>query len=108
MEESQFYQVTSDLNAIPIDEHLMHGYEDKWMFYRSVRTLLLRFKGRIGECIDRRHDFLLLRFHDTPGGMPDEEWLPCYLLSQTSMPDYMKVDDKQSDEDTDINSAFGF
>ena len=48
------------------------------------------WKGRVGECIGERHEFRRLRFHDTPGGRPDEAWIPDYLMRATEMPEWIR------------------
>ena len=105
--DNSFYLVSSDLRRVPVADHLMHGYEDKWEFYKAIRRLVDRWKGRVGECVDERHGFLLLRFHDTPGGKPDEEWLPRYILLPAAVPEYMH--EEPPDETAEVlDRAFGF
>lgn len=105
--KTAFYAVTEDLGRVPLRDHLWHGYEDKWDFYRALRGLARKWAGRVGECVDARHGFLLLRFHDTPGGMPDEEWFPEYLLREADAP--VPVDGGHADEAGEaIDRAFGF
>lgn len=104
---SKFYLVLSDLRTAPLSKHLMHGYETRQDFQQALNRLLNRWKGRIGECINERHGFLLLRFHDTPGGKPDEAWLPEYLLQLTDPPKYISNKDSDS-SDQQLNDLFGF
>lgn len=105
-----FYRVISDLQAAPVNDHLFHGYESRQDFVQALRRLIDRWKGRVGEAVEERHDFLLLRFHDTPGGMPDEEWLPKYLLEQVPPPEYMRclVTDSSEELRRELDLAFGF
>lgn len=84
---TRHYLVLSDTGRVPLSEHLLHGYESRMDFRRAVRELADRWKGRVGECVGERHGFRLLRFHDTPGGRPDEEWIPNYLLQPADVPD---------------------
>lgn len=79
-QDRSFYQVKSSTDDAPLRDYLLHGYESRQEFYLAVRKIVLRWRGRIGERIDEKHGFFLLRFHDTPGGKPDEEWIPKYLL----------------------------
>lgn len=74
------FLVTDETDRVPLADFMMHGYESRQDFRESVELLAKRWKGRVGECVGERHGFLLLRFHDTPGGTPDEEWIPKYLL----------------------------
>ena len=106
MEESKYYQVAADMKGVPVNDYLMHGYEDKWVFYDAVQKLLRRWKSRIGECIGERNGFLRLRFHDTPGDMPDEEWLPRYLLTPTLPPD--PPQEETTTEKAELEEAFEF
>lgn len=78
-----------DLSRAPLRDHLMHGYETRREFEEALRGLVRRWEGRIGESIAERNEFHRLRFHDTPGGLPDEAWLPRYLLLPAAMPDYL-------------------
>jgi len=110
MKESEFYQVISDLSRVPLRDHMMHGFEERQDFFNSVRQLRDRWKDRIGECINRRNGFVLLRFHDTPGGMADEAWLPDYLVLPVSKPAYLETREPTPQEQTEaeIDKAFGF
>lgn len=104
-----FFLVASDLRNAPISDHLEHGYEDKYDFADALRTITRPFGGRVGECIDERHGFLRLRFHDTPGGKPDEKWVPRYLLTEATRPDYMDALEEEPDEiERELDRAFGF
>lgn len=106
-EERQFYLVASNLRDAPIRNYMFHGYNNEDDFYDALHRLIDRWRGRIGESIGERHGFLLLRFHDTPGGKPDEAWLPRYLLKQTAMPEYLREEQKDEAE-IELDRAFGF
>lgn len=102
-----FFTVGSDPMSAPLRDHLLHGYEERRDFYMAVRRLVDRWKGRTGECIGERSGCLLLRFHDTPGGKPDEQWLPRYLLSPA--PDVkLEEPDGPSPLEEELARAFGF
>lgn len=108
---AQYYQVTSSISAAPLAEHLLHGYETRRSFREALSELVDRWHGRIGECIDERHGFLLLRFHDTPGGSPDEAWLPSYLLRPVAEPDHQDAGTSDAESDAltkELDSIFGF
>jgi len=107
--ERRFYLVTTRIGGIPLSEHLEHGYEDKWDFLHAVEALAKQWKGRIGERVGERHDFYLLRFHDTPGGIPDEDWLPKYILKEVDKPDYLVEKERNPDETAQaLDTAFQF
>ena len=107
--DRKFYLVTTRIGGIPLSDHLNHGYEDKWDFLRAVEALARRWKGRVGERVGERHDFYLLRFHDTPGGIPDEEWLPKYILQETDKPDCLvEMEKEPSEMEKALDEAFGF
>ena len=110
MNEKEFYIVLSDISDALLDEHLLHGWESRWDFYYALRRLVNLWKGRVGECIGERHGFLHLRFHDTPGGRPDEAWVPRYLLQSAPMPDYLSDTDSDdpTPEEIELDEAFGF
>lgn len=110
--QGPFYRVSRDMSRVPLDDYLDHGYETRKEFARSVRQLIERWGGRDGECveerwyhgkdgeaIDQRHRQLHLRFHDTPGGHPDEAWLPLYLLQPVDIPEYARWHDNTPEED---------
>ncbi|MDD6017122.1 MAG: hypothetical protein PUC18_12765 [Prevotellaceae bacterium] len=103
-EEGLFYTVAQDLSRAPLRDHLMHGYEERSDFERALRQLIKKWENRVGECVGGRHGFLLLRFHDTPGGRPDEAWLPLYLLQETEPPERKK----KTREEIELDEAFGF
>ena len=104
---SAFYRVLSDLRTTPIGDYMFHGYESEHEFYRAVKRLIDRWADRVGEVVSEQHNFLLLRFHDTPGGRPDEAWLPRYLLAPAPVPDYMQEDEPDPIEQ-ELDEAFGF
>ena len=87
-----FYQILLH-PAIP--NHHDYGYEDKYEFFKAVRQLVRKYGGRVGECIDTRHAFLLLVFTDTPNGRPVQAWLPAFMCKQTVPP--AKDDDAEDD-----------
>ena len=109
-DEGRFYKVL-DIDGAPLGDYQLHGYETRADFRRDLRALAGRWKGRVGECVGERHGFLLLRFHDTPGGTPDEKWVPRYLLEPVDMPeDHETQDDPERKDETDeaVDTAFGF
>ena len=101
--ERKFYQVSKDIRNAPTCDHLMHGYETRSEFAHALLQIVHRWHDRIGECIEERNGFLRLRFYDTPGGMPDEAWLPHFLLCSVPMPVCYKDYDKMEEE---LNRAF--
>lgn len=118
-----FYKVSGDMSRLPILDHLDHGYESKNDFYESVYSLVSRWRDREGECIeerawqgkegeviDMRHRALRIRFHDTPGGLPDEAWIPLYLLDPIPMPDYVisRSTTHKESYDEELDKAFEF
>lgn len=121
--QGSFYRVSDDMSRLPIKDYLDHGYETKSDFYQAASDLVERWRGREGECIeerawhgkdgeaiDQRHRALRLRFHDTPGGYPDEAWIPLYLLEPILTPEYAIHRDPTLDEliDRELDEAFGF
>lgn len=109
-DERQFYKVTRREEDAPLRDHLLHGYEEREYFERAVRGLVRQWRDRVGEAVGERNGFLLLRFHDTPGGLPDEAWLPRYLLKSVPVPDYMKVREPTEEDriKAELDEAFGF
>lgn len=105
--KGKYYKVSGDVNRAPLRDHLMHGYEFRRDFYTAIRDLTGLWKDRVGECIDEQHGFLLLRFHDTPGGRPDEARIPLYLLDETDIPDYM-IPDPDEEVERAIDEALGY
>ncbi len=104
----KFYEVTADMDRVPLRDHLMHGYETKQDFREAIYRLIRLWRGRVGECIGESHGFLHLRFHDTPGGRPDEARLPKYMLKEVDMPEYMRPEDPPDDIVRELDEAFGF
>lgn len=106
---AQYFQVNKNLEGAPLRDHLLHGYESLRSFERALDELLDRWRNRTGEGVDERHGFVLLRFHDTPGGKPDEAWIPRFLLHPVDVPEYMVSHDDSVDEtEEELNSVFGF
>lgn len=104
---SGFFRVATSVNGLPLNDYLQHGYETREEFVYALRRLIERWSGRIGERIDERNKFLLLRFPDTPGGIPDEAWLPLYMLTPCGPSPYAKKR-KPTPEEIELNEAFGF
>ena len=107
---SGFFRVATMAGPDIIDSHLHHGYEYSDVFAAAVARLIDYWGGRTGENVGERNKFLLLRFHDTPGGVPDEAWLPIFLLTPTAKPDYIQDSDPSSSEAIrdELDAAFGF
>lgn len=105
MEDKRYYRVVSTLDHAPLRDYLLHGYETRRDFEQALHRLVSRWHGRTGESIDERHGFLRLRFYDTPGGKPDEEWLPLYLLQPVAMSD---SEQESSDDSGELDIIFGF
>ena len=104
-DDRRFYRVVTDTWRLPLPDHLEQGYEDMEDFLRAVRRLVDRWRGREGECIGERNGHLRLRFHDTPGGVPDEAWLPPYILRPIDPPE---EEDSASSIEMELDRAFGF
>lgn len=102
---SGYFRVCTSLEELPLADFLHHGYETRQDFADALRRLLDYWGGRIGERKDERNKFLLLSFPDTPGGVPDEAWLPLYMLTPCEPSPYTGVQGKGSDEN-EIDSAF--
>lgn len=106
-----FFCVAGSIGGAPLRDYLWHGYESRDDFRDDLRRLVLLWQDRTGECMEERNGFLRLRFHDTPGGVPDEAWLPLYLLRQTAAPPYMAMRSCESGDDEAskaADEAFGF
>lgn len=107
--EERFFNVIApaEVYHMRLPDSLEYGYEDKNDFERAIRRLSLRWQNRIGECIDERHGFKKLRFHDTPGGKPDEEWLPDFILVETSKPEWM-IKPERDEKEEEVDRVFSF
>ena len=104
---SGYFEVCDSLDGLPIDDHLSHGYELREDFQDALRRLIRLWGGRVGERVGDRNKFLLLRFHDTPGGIPDKAWLPLYMLKPVDIPDYM-IEEERDEMEEELDRAFGF
>lgn len=112
MAENSFCRVNNNLDNAPLQDHLLHGYEYRQDFQLALQQLIDRWHDRIGEQIDERSGFIRLRFYDTPGGLPDEAWLPTYLLTPIAQaPRGQNAQSPRGPNDSlenEINLAFGF
>ena len=102
------FVVSDGIAGAPLSDFLMHGYESRQDFRDALRALVGLWKGRTGECVAERNGFLLLRFHDTPGGRPDEAWIPLYLLRQIDGVCRAGDDGERDETEAEIDAAFGF
>ena len=109
-DERKFFKIITpmELYHMRLPSHLEYGYELKEDFEAALRSLVNRWHGRVGEQIDERNGFRRLRFHDTPGGRPDEEWLPELLLQSSPRPDWLRDPDPVDEIEEEIDRAFGF
>lgn len=109
-QSSGFFRVSREVSGKTLDEHVSHGFEDRRAFQEALMKLTDRWGGREGEAVDERHDHLRLRFHDTPGGRPDEAWLPIFLLESCPRPDYLGDDSPTplSKLEQELDEIFGF
>ena len=104
-DERKFYSVVASIWRLPLPDHLECGYETEQDFRLAVRRLVERWGGRVGECVCERNGHMRLRFHDTPGGVPDEAWIPPYVLKPADAP---APDDDGSTKDEELDDAFDF
>lgn len=104
------YTVATTLRNAPLRDHLQHGYEFEDDFRHALRTLISRWRDRTGECVGEHNGFLHLRFHDTPGGCPDEAVLPLYLLEETTAtpPTSCPAATQPDHFEQELDEAFGF
>lgn len=106
-EGGRLYTVVTDVWHLSLPGHLEHGYESRRDFFAAIRLLSDRWRGRVGEAVGERNGFRLLRFHDTPGGRPDEAWLPSFLLRDVT-DDYPGVRAAADPGDEELDECFGF
>ena len=106
-QQSGFFIVDGNIDRAPINRYMDYGYEHRNDFHEALSCLINLWGSRIGERVDSRHGHLLLRFHDTPGGRPDQAWVPLYLLTPCPRPPYMDHSEPDPIEH-DLNAAFGF
>ena len=104
---SGYFRVCTSLDGLPIDDYLHNGYENRADFRDALRRLLDRWGGRIGQRKDEHNKFLLLSFPDTPGGKPDEAWLPLYMLTPCAPSPYAATKERDPLE-RELDEAFGF
>lgn len=102
-----YYRVTTNRNYKTSD-FLFHGYETEHDYRCALSALVDRWGGRVGEAVGNRHDYIHLRFRDTPGGRPDEAWMPRFLLEPTTEPDYLRDDKNANPILEELDRAFGF
>ena len=103
----KFYRVITDMYHFRCPDPQEHGFETERAFRHALHKLVDRWRNRVGECIGRKYDHLLLRFHDTPGSKPDEALLPEYLLE--TVEDYEMEEAEERDEtEAEVDKAFGF
>ena len=107
-EEGKFYRVAANIKGAPVRDHLFHGFEERQDFERALRRLVRRWHDRIGEAVSEHNGFLLLRFHDTHGGLPDEAWIPLFLLSEVPRPANLYPSFLQDEAEEELDRAFGF
>ena len=104
---SGYFRVAKSLDELPLSDHLHHGYETREEFRYALRRLVERWGGRIGQQRDEKNKFLLLAFPDTPGGKPDEAWLPLYMLTPCDQPSWAVKREKNPLEQ-ELDEAYGF
>ena len=104
---NSYYRVASDIWCVPFRDHLEHGFETKYAFRKAAQNLIDRWHDREGKAIGLKNNFVLLRFCDSAGNLPEEAWLPDFLLTQIPMPEYLNTPEHDETEE-EMNEAFGF
>ena len=106
----KYYTVICNLFLIKLPNPLEYGYEYISDFSRALWRIIDTWKGRVGECIEERNGFRHLRFHDTPGGKPDEMWIPDCLLVEEEHPMYTAPEpEEEPDEfEAELDRILGF
>ena len=104
---SGFFRVMTDVDGAPLSDYLRHGYETRSDFRDALVKITAWWGGRTGEFVGSRYDHLRLKFHDTPGGRPDEAWIPLYLLEPVPLPDYMRQEETDP-FDEELDRILGF
>lgn len=102
----KFYRVITDMYHFRCPDPQEHGFESERAFRHALHRLIDRWCNRVGECIGKKYDHLLLRFHDTPGSKPDEALLPEYLLEVVE--DYDVETEEYDETEAELDKAFGF
>lgn len=103
--DAGYYRVLCHQGNVP-EDYLSLGFSSRQELSDAIELLIERWGDRVGECIARKHEFLRLRFRDTPDGWPEEKWLPRYLLESAEPPESRYT--KPSDEEAELDRAFGF
>lgn len=101
--QGPFFRVCGDIRRVPLDDYYKYGCLSRREFYESTCCVIYKWGNREGECVEKclyhgenfdtfddRLTLLRLRFHDTPGCLPDEAWIPQYLADPIPIPEYAK------------------
>lgn len=105
----EYYRVILNLYDITLPDSLEYGYEYDSDFRRALWRIIDCWKNRIGERIDERNGFFLLRFPDTPGGKLDEAWIPkCLLVSVDTPPMLPEVPEPPDEITVELDNVFDF
>lgn len=100
-----FFRVSDTIDGAPLDDYASHGYEERHNFRKALRRLIENYGGRVGEYCGDRHGHLQLKFRDRQRS--EHAWLPIYLLTSCSMPDYLKEEERDPIEE-ELDRAFEF
>lgn len=106
-DERKYYRVTTDLYHLKLPSPMDYGYESESDFREAVNKLARFWYDRMGYSVDDRNGFLRIRFTDTPGGMPDEAWMPKFLLIPIPPP---PAEEKEEEDEMirELDDILGF
>lgn len=105
---SGYFRVAETIDCAPLADHTAHGYEDRSDFRDTLRAIVSRWGGRIGEKRQERNGFLQLHFADMPGKVTEDVWLPLYLLTPCPIPDYLIPPPTPDPIEKELDQVFGF
>ena len=103
-----YFRVAETIDCAPLADHTAHGYEDRSDFRDTLRAIVSRWGGRIGEKRQERNGFLQLHFADMPGKVTEDVWLPLYLLTPCPIPDYLIPPPTPDPIEKELDQVFGF
>ena len=99
-----YYKVLEEFPSVRVYHH-EYGYESPHDFYGALLRLHAKWKGRVGECVEVRHSFMLMRFVNRFNRC-SYVWMPRFLLVRA--PDEREPESSDEDLEELLDEVFGF
>ena len=101
----EYYRVKVKLKDIPLDYH-SYGFESENQWLGAVYERQLKYKGEVGESIEKKPARRKLRIRNIYGSYEDV-WFYDFMLERTTPP-IQNTETRTNQIEEELDNAFGF